>query len=167
MSAQALATVYKSYIRFKMEYCCPMWMGAGSVALAALDRIQVRAIRVIGHTEGVKLQSLAHRRGVAALAVMHRLMHLRAPEPLHRFIPRAAPTRHHSSTRSIAPALERPNVRLPARWLRSCLPLLTFAWNRVPAATRAEPNPQVFKETVNVSMDLTFLNNFVPSRSRA
>ena len=61
-----------------------MWMGAGSVALAALDRIQVRAIRVIGHTEGVKLQSLAHRRGVATLAVMHRLIHLPSSEAHRR-----------------------------------------------------------------------------------
>ena len=50
-------------------------------ALNRLDRIQVRAVRIIGHTEGIKLDSLAHRRGVAALCVMHRLVKKRAPSP--------------------------------------------------------------------------------------
>ena len=71
----ALSTIYKSFIRSRVEYCCPIWMGAGVTLINSLDRIQTRAIRILGDIEGNKLQSLAHRRGVASMSVFHRLSH--------------------------------------------------------------------------------------------
>ena len=79
-------------------------MGGSMGALNRLDRIQVRAVRIIGHTEGIKLDSLAHRRGVAALCVMHRLVKKRAPSPLHSLIPMEAKTRRSAAHLRIQPA---------------------------------------------------------------
>jgi hypothetical protein len=75
----ALSTIYKSFVRSQIEYCCPIWMGAAPIFIKSLDRIQVRAIRILGDIEGNKLQSLAHRRGVAAMSVFHRLINRQAP----------------------------------------------------------------------------------------
>ena len=122
-------TVYKCFIRSQVEYCCPIWMGGGDSFLTRLDRVQVRAIRLIGHTEGVKLQSLGHRRGVAALCVMHRLLNGRAPAPLYSLVPTAAAARRSSARLGTSPALQPPDIRKPAFWLRSCIPLLTTAWD--------------------------------------
>ena len=55
LHAKALATIYKAFIRSQLEYCCPIWMGGSMGALNRLDRIQVRAVRIIGHTEQVSL----------------------------------------------------------------------------------------------------------------
>ena len=57
LNSQALATIYKSFVRSQLEYCCPIWMGGGDVVLRRLDRIQTRAIRIMGY-EGVKLWAI-------------------------------------------------------------------------------------------------------------
>ena len=126
-------------------------MGGGEVGLDRLDRIQVRAIRIIGHTEGIKLQSLAHRRGVAALCVMHRLVKKRSPSPLHSLIPAEAKTRRPSAHQHrIQPAFAPPNVRKALYWQHSCIPLLTNMWNTlVKPEIRRIANQQEFKKPQN------------------
>ena len=161
LHAKALATIYKAFIRSQLEYCCPIWMGGSMGALNRLDRIQVRAVRIIGHTEGIKLDSLAHRRGVAALCVMHRLVKKRAPSPLHSLIPMEAKTRRSAAHLRIQPAFVPPNVRKAKYWQRSCVPLLTSMWNTlVKPEIRALPNQQLFKERVHSTLDLTFVRDF-------
>ena len=44
LNDKGLATIYKSFIRSQLEYCCPLWLGAPKTSLARLDRIQVRAV---------------------------------------------------------------------------------------------------------------------------
>ena len=65
-----LVTIYKTYIRSKMEYAPLAWMGASTVHLSALDKIQRRACRLIGLGPEEQLRhnlsSLSHRRNVAA-----------------------------------------------------------------------------------------------------
>ena len=162
LNSAALATIYKSFIRSQLEYCCPIWMGGGEVGLDRLDRIQVRATRIIGHTEGIKLQSLAHRRGVAALCVMHRLVKKRSPSPLHSLIPAEAKTRRASAHHHrIQPAFAPPNVRKALYWQHSCIPLLTTMWNTlVKPEIRGIANQQVFKKRVNCELDLSFVRAF-------
>ena len=79
----ALSTVYKSHVRSRMEYCCPVWMGASVTALKLLDNVQSKATRLIGPSASVshQLQSLAHRRGVSGFCLMHRLLHKTARHP--------------------------------------------------------------------------------------
>ena len=79
VSRRTLSMIYKSHVRSRMEYCCPIWMGASASSLALLDRVQAKAAKIIGHAEAIELQSLAHRRGVAALSAMHRIVHHTAP----------------------------------------------------------------------------------------
>ena len=149
--------IYKSHVRSRMEYCCPISMGASASSLALLDRVQAKAAKIIGHAEAIELQSLAHRRGVAALSAMHRIVHHTAPAPVLPLCPARAPTR--ASTRSNARffVLPRINATTPTYWIRSFIPLMTVQWNNLPPAAQHEKNPWTFKSTVNLSMDLSFL----------
>ena len=46
--------IYKSHVRSRMEYCCPIWMGASASSLALLDRVQAKAAKIIGHAEAIE-----------------------------------------------------------------------------------------------------------------
>ena len=64
LSNKNLCNLYKSHIRSKMEYCRPIWCGAPLDALKQLDRLQDKAIKIIGDTNH-GLQSLQHRAGIS------------------------------------------------------------------------------------------------------
>ena len=53
-SKEALATIYKSHIRSRLEYCCPIWMGSGTTVLSKLDRVQERAGRINSRRSSVQ-----------------------------------------------------------------------------------------------------------------
>eukprot|EP00117_Sycon_ciliatum_P015231 scpid90198/ scgid15163/ len=65
-------TVYRGFVRPVLEYAPLVWMGAASSHLRLLDRVQRRALHILG--PDVLLQSLAARRLVAALSYMYKLM---------------------------------------------------------------------------------------------
>ena len=159
LNSKGISTIYKSFVRSQLEYCSPLWLGAPATALARLDRIQVRAVRIMGHTEGIKLQSLGHRRGVAALCVMHRLLARKAPSPLHSLVPAPlAEGRRVSGRTTVPPALAAPATHKPAYWHNSFVPKLTHAWNTlVSPAQRLIRDRQFFKKSINLGSDLSFL----------
>ena len=157
LSPPALSTIYKSYIRSQVEYCCPIWMGAAATFIKSLDRIQVRAIRILGDVEGNKLQSLAHRRGVAAMSVFHRLINRQAPSPLHSLIPQELKNQRVSRRSRFPPAFKIPRISAsqPEYWTRSCIPLATYVWNTaIPPSLRELTVNQKFKQAVNRGDDL-------------
>jgi hypothetical protein len=136
VSPQALATIYKSHIRSVMEYACPIWMCGPKDSLARLDRVQAKAIKLIGATHSRNIQELSHRRSVAGFCVMHRLTHRAAPAALHDLCP-ARPTsqprrsaRHSTSLTTNIDFFNPPSFSKPAFWTRSMVPLFTSAWNR-------------------------------------
>jgi hypothetical protein len=157
LSPPALSTIYKSYIRSQVEYCCPIWMGAANTFIKSLDRIQVRAIRILGDVEGNKLQSLAHRRGVAAMSVFHRLIFRQAPSPLHSLIPQELKIQRVSRRSRFPPVFKIPRISAspPEYWTRSCIPLASHVWNTaIPPSLREIENKQKFKLNVNCGDDL-------------
>mgnify|MGYP000900604925 FL=1 len=103
-----------------------------------------------------------HRRGVAALCVMHRLVKKRSPSPLHSLIPaEAKPRRPSAHQHRIQPAFAPPNVRKALYWQHSCIPLLTSMWNTlVKPEIRRIANQQEFKKRVNSELDLSFVRAF-------
>ena len=84
-----LLTMYKGFVRPVLEYSPLVWMGAAQSHLARLDRVQHRAMRIIGHH--VLLPSLAMRRHVAGLTYMFKLHCLAGPERLVNLLPPPAP----------------------------------------------------------------------------
>ena len=65
-------TAYKGFVRPLMEYCPLVWNGAAPSHLARLDRVQKRALSLIG--PGAVVDSLALRRTISGLCVLFKLM---------------------------------------------------------------------------------------------
>ena len=153
LDGPALATVYKSHVRSRMEYCCPIWMAAGKAALGRLDRVDARARRIIGLKHSLPLPSLSHRRWVAGLCVFHRLLHGYCPEAIADLRPAsllAPPARTSRRTRGASASLQLAHpARAPDYWARSFVPRFTKAFNALPAHMQAEPSPQKFKVLTN------------------
>ena len=63
---------YKGFVRPLMEYCPLVWNGAAPSHLARLDRVQKRALSLIG--PGAVVDSLALRRTISGLCVLFKLM---------------------------------------------------------------------------------------------
>lgn len=161
LSPAQLSTIYKSHVRSRMEYCSPIWAGASTSSLARLDRVQARAAKLIGSGQAVLLPSLAHRRSVAALAAMHRIVHKSAPAPLLLFCPALAPARRHTrASTAHPPVFVPPHVvaTTATYWTRSFIPSMTIAWNTLPAAVQQDKNIRSFKTSVNnLSLDHSLL----------
>ena len=65
-------SVYKGFIRPLMEYCPLVWSGAAPSHLARLDKVQKRALALMG--PGTITDSLALRRAVSGLSLLYKLM---------------------------------------------------------------------------------------------
>ena len=63
---------YKGFVRPMLEFCPLVWAGAAPYHLSRLDKIQKRALSLIG--PGVSVDSLALRRSVSSLCLLHKLM---------------------------------------------------------------------------------------------
>ena len=72
-SAADLKNIYTTFIRPKMEYNSHIWAGASRISLELLDRVQRRAIKLIGDS-GISssIDSLGHRRNVGCVALFYR-----------------------------------------------------------------------------------------------
>ncbi|RVE45343.1 hypothetical protein evm_010048 [Chilo suppressalis] len=83
-----LCLLYKTQVRSCVEYCSHLWDGSAKYLLDALDRLQRRAIRIIGDEEVTKhLEPLQLRRDVASLSAFYRLYHGECSEELFSLIP--------------------------------------------------------------------------------
>ena len=105
--------VYKGFVRPTMEYSCLVWMGASDTSLRQLDRVQRRALHLIG--PGTYLPRPAHRRAIASLCYIYKLHYLANSHPLAGMLPPAGAThtrptgqsateRHHYQLLSTNPA---------------------------------------------------------------
>nr|XP_026499547.1 uncharacterized protein LOC113403281 [Vanessa tameamea] len=94
---QQLLLLYKMQVRSCVEYCSHLWDGSAKYLMEALDRLQRRAVRIIGDVEVTNtLEPLRLRREIAALSVFYRLYHGECSEELFSLIP-ASPSLHRST----------------------------------------------------------------------
>ena len=154
LDGPALATVYKSHVRSRMEYCCPIWMAAGKAALARLDKVDARARRILGKKESLQLPSLSHRRWVAGLSVFHRLLHHNCPPALFDLCPDMKATRPVRSSlrgpRRPATAAPTPHpVRAADYWSNSFVPRFSKAYSNLPAHVQSVASAHNFKVLTN------------------
>jgi hypothetical protein len=153
----SLLQLYKSHVRSTMEYCSPIWMGASNTSIALLDRIQSRAAKLIG-PKAIELPCLSHRRDVTALCAMHRIVHDTAPQPLLSFRPTLT-TRRRSArlgppTMFVEPRVDSVKAKY---WIRSFIPLLTSAWNKLDPHLQNTKDLKEFKNKIkNKSLEISF-----------
>ena len=134
--------VYKGFVRPVMEYCPLVWMSCPASHLAALDRVQKKALQIIG--PGCWLTTLAHRRLVAACCFLYKLLYLPADHPLHPILPPAAPRQPEDRTRTrlAAAVSQRHQLQLCAglsrharESIRRAFPACAVStWNALPTA---------------------------------
>ncbi|XP_042890078.1 uncharacterized protein LOC122265006 [Penaeus japonicus] len=125
--------LYKSQIRYVMEYAPLTWGGAAKKHLDLLDRIQSRAIKIInGEDPGNlnNLQNLQHRRDVAGLTVMFRIQEEQEPHLQALRQPVCRITRTTRTVERVPDALEQPRCRI-WHYQRQYIPKYTRMWNAV------------------------------------
>ena len=69
LDEKGLLTLYKAQVRPYLEYATLTWMSSASTHLQRLDAVERRAMRLV---RGPPLDTLEHRRDVAALVVFHK-----------------------------------------------------------------------------------------------
>nr|CAI5829969.1 unnamed protein product [Callosobruchus analis] len=84
---EQLLLLYRAQIRPSLEYCSHVWSCAPKHSLKLLDSIQNRAVRLIDTPNLTRdLDSLEHRRRVAALSLFCRFYHGRCSRELSQII---------------------------------------------------------------------------------
>ena len=144
---------YKGFVRPMLEYCPLVWAGAAPYHLSRLDKIQKRALSLIG--PGVSVDSLALRRSVSSLCLLHKLMSgPRLPTLANLLPPQRAPPTEPRTRRQLAETHPfQLSVTLPRKSNDTILRSFPYgpiaAWNSLPASVvRAAPaskNLQGFK----------------------
>ena len=119
---------------------CPLvWMGAAATHLSQLDRVQHRALTLIG--TGAAMDTLSLQRRVAGLTTLYKLHYITSPalaatRPAIAIAPAIAPATRRRSAANLAHELQL-QTALPARScnvvLRSFPECLIEAWNELPA----------------------------------
>lgn len=151
-SPSDIARIYKAHIRPKLEYNSHIWAGAPRTYLNVLDRIQNRAIRLIGDKSiSDMIDSLEHRRNVGVLSLYYRYHSGNCANE----IPNLLPPLHTFSrnTRLAARAhecyVEAPHGRT-TKYKESFIPRTSQMWNSLPATVFPDHyNLQLFKTNVH------------------
>ena len=116
--------VYKGFVRPTMEYSCLVWMGASDTSLRQLDRVQRRALHLIG--PGTYLPRLSHSHPLAAMLPPAGATHTRPTR-------QSATEQHHYKLLSTNPA------HTSLRHLRG-FPYSSLAtWNSLPPTLLQHP----------------------------
>ena len=149
--------LYKEFVRPTMEYSFLTWMGAAESSLKQLDRVQHRALRLIGL--GVVLPHLSHRRMVGALCYMYKLHCIPPSHPVASLLPGPAvaapnPRTRRSSIVRHPHQLQHDHPARTASWNLQRFPnAASKAWNVLPPSLlqhRPEiKRMQAFKNKVN------------------
>ena len=160
LDAHGLVSVYKGFVRPVLEYSPLVWSGAAPTHLSSLDKVQHRALKIIG--SDTVLQSLRLRRTVSALSYLYKLQCIAGPPQLRQLVPPLAPV-------LIAPRTRRESMPHHAHQLVNELPAATcdtlrrsfpFAyiglWNSLPSAcfpsTLTLKSLPAFKSAVNLHL---------------
>lgn len=153
--AGAIAVIYKAFVRSRIEYCSPLWIGAPG--LDQLDRLQRRCCRIMGyrHTSTIptlNIQTLEHRRLVSGACLYYRMYADIAPPDVCSLLSPLSDTRQTPRNSVYVPQRQVP--RSNANYHQSSfVPFFTRIWNHLPAeimkATSSKTPMQHFKKQVN------------------
>ena len=132
------ATIYKAQVRSVMEYASLSWLNASATTLRLLDRIQSKALRIIGVDEeqarlNLNIPPLQHRRQVAATTVLYKMHTSQCPSDLKAMLPQPYTIRRatRASTSMPSHALSEPKSRTHSTG-RSFIHAAVNVWNRLP-----------------------------------
>ncbi|XP_045499423.1 uncharacterized protein LOC123697050 [Colias croceus] len=127
--------LYKAQVRPQMEYCSHLWARAPQQYLLPFDRIQRRAVRLVGEPSLTdRLDTLALRRDIASLCVLYRIYYGECSEELFGTLPTAEfhyrTARHKQKYHPHHLDCWRSTT---VRFKRSFFPRTTVLWNQLPS----------------------------------
>merc|ERR1712208_54020 len=156
LTTESRATVYKLQVRSVMEYASLTWMSAPPTHLGLLDNIQRKALRIIGVDQDsatLSIDSLSHRRQVAATTVLYKMHTPHCPRDLQDMLPPRYTRRRNTRRCTATPvhALDLPGSN--TRTLdRTFLHTAVRVWNSLPenvVAPVTDNGLQAFKRRVH------------------
>ena len=143
LDSPGILTVYKGFVRPVLEYSPLVWMGAAHTNLQLLDRVQHKAMHIIG--PNILLPSLAARRHVAGLTYLYKLFSSDGPHRLLALLPPPAASLPASNTARMTrqQAIPHHNFQFhqplprhsPNFLMRSFPYCLIEEWNNLPPTT--------------------------------
>ena len=149
---EQLLLLYKAQVRPVMEFCSHIWSSGPKSDLAILDRIQRKAIRLIGDTALTSnLASLGHRRAVSCLSLFYRYYHGLCSEELVSITPcpRAFTRSTRGSSSSNPYLVSIPRCRTD-QFKRSFFLRTAKLWNSLPLEVfPASVSLDAFKRAIN------------------
>ena len=85
----SMLQLYKSLIRPHLEYCSHLLDSASKGSLALIEKLQNRAMRILGCTEPLKenILPMSHRRNVGSLSLLYRYFHGHCSRELLGLVP--------------------------------------------------------------------------------
>ena len=166
-----LLSIYTTYIRPKMEYNSHIWAGAPKSSLELLDRVQRRAMVMIGDSSvSNPVVSLEHRRNVGCVSLFYRYFHGVCSSDIRGLIPDVRMfVRDTRLSRSSHPfVVEWPAGRTTHYRMNSFFARTIPMWNRLPADIfPANCDMQKFKANVNKHYSISpSSNSLFPFRQR-
>ena len=156
----ALEKYYVSFVRPILEYADVVWSGAHDCNLSKLDRVQLRAMRIVtGATERSNINnlysdtgwsSLAERRKLHKLSWFYKILNHMTPSYLEDAMPSLVEERTHYDLRS-----GRNVSQLQTKkecYLKSFFPSTIHLWNSLPVEVRDSPTHSIFMSKVKSDM---------------
>ncbi len=154
-----MMTLFKSMVRSKLEYCCPLWNPSKISDIQAIESIQRQFTRRITSCKDfdywerlkkLKILSLQRRRERYTIIHTWKILHKEAPNSIDmefyskdRLGIRArVPTYNHKAQRSIATAYEDSFGVKAAR-----------LWNILPKSVNQQPTLEAFKTALETYLD--------------
>ena len=145
-----------------MEYSCLVWMGASDTSRRQLDRVQLRALHLIGL--GTYLPRLSHRRAIASLCYICKLHYLANSHPLAAMLPPAGathtrPTRQSATEQHHYQVLSSNPAHTSLRHLRGFRYSSLATWNSLPANLLQHPPDRDRAQTFTVNVHRHMLHS--------
>lgn len=151
LSADNILLIYKAFIRPILEFNSHIWAGAPASSISLIDRIQSRALKLVGNHDIIKLNSLENRRTISCLSLFYRYFHGFCSKEISEIMPplyvrdnrlRSSVAAH---SRTVAVEYARTN-----RFSNSFIPRTSQLWNNLPNYVFPDSyNLQKFKKNIN------------------
>jgi hypothetical protein len=149
----SLLQLYKSLIRPHLEYCSHLLDSASKGSLLLIEKLQNRAMRILGCSDPVKenILPMSHRRNVGSLSLLYRYFHGHCSNELLGLVPPpqqfGQSTRYAASSHPYCLALPRSRTE---HHRKSFFPRTVRLWNSLPSSVfPVDYNLAQFKRNVN------------------
>ena len=158
LDRSALERYYVSYVLPILDYCDIVWSGANDRELDMLDKVQIRAMRIITEAtersnvnalyEDIGWHKLGTRRYIHRLIWMYKIINNLSPQYLTDIVPLTVGERQRYNLRARNDISQISAQK--QRYFKSFFPSVIKEWNMLPVDIRELPNLSIFKRKLKL-----------------